>query len=975
MFKRIRVIPLCIIVLCFTLLGIPTLAFADEVNETNVIEERYSTVYSKWKNEGVKVSENFYTSIFPEEFTVSNEQKLVNKEESHGYEKETILLSKDESIKFQVEVPEDGLYEINMDYYPLSEGLVPIQGQIKINGMFQHFESRRIIFPVLWENETVDFTTDRNGNEIMPLQKQVNMWMNINLRDSSYREPENLKFNLKKGINTIEILGNSGQLLIGAIGVSSPEKYPSYDEYKNVLKDKEKKSNVLIIQEAEKNKYKNNTSAGAYTTRDLEALPYNTNKLLLNTFLSTDSGVTVYYEIEVEESGLYNLAFKVKQDYKTNGKVYRTITIDNKVPFKEAKAFPFDSTSGWETVNFGNKEGNFEVYLEKGKHLIGLEADATVHNDLINTLSETMNSINDLSLEIKKLVGSNDDQYREWVITDYLPNIEADLNNMADLIQEQLDIAIEENYGRDKVEEFTKLQLVIEKLRNLANEPNKLPNNLSQLSEGSGSVSQMIGDAISLIEVQPLLLDQLYVYSEDVELPNYEISLGKRILESTKRFVSSFIPEQEDKVEEGEIVLDIWVNRARSYVDLLQKLADEDFTKKTGIKVNFSIMPSEQKLILANSAGSQPDIALGLSTTMPYEFAIRNSALDLTEFKDFKEVISNYSPGALISYMMDDGLYGLPETQDFYVTFYRKDILDKLNIPVPDTWDDVMSILPELQRYGMNFYTPLALAGGSKPFMFTAPFIYQNGGTIYNQETLEVALNSEDALDGIKQMTDLFSIYGLPLQVPNFYNHFRYGTLPIGIANMENYLKLKNAAPEIDGSWELALHPGVKDEEGNVVRWAAGSAQSSMIFKDTKNKEAAWEFMKWWNSTDVQVNYAYQLKNIYGPEYIWNTANIEAFKQLPIEEDDKEIILEQWEWLIEVPKLPGGYMVERELSNTWNKVVFDGENPRAAIDSAIITMNRELKRKLEEFGYMKDGEITKMYEIPTIEKVESWGEE
>ena len=198
MFKRIRVIPLCIIVLCFTLLGIPTLAFADEVNETNVIEERYSTVYSKWKNEGVKVSENFYTSIFPEEFTVSNEQKLVNKEESHGYEKETILLSKDESIKFQVEVPEDGLYEINMDYYPLSEGLVPIQGQIKINGMFKHFESRRIIFPVLWENETVDFTTDRNGNEIMPLQKQVNMWMNINLRDSSYREPENLKFNLKK---------------------------------------------------------------------------------------------------------------------------------------------------------------------------------------------------------------------------------------------------------------------------------------------------------------------------------------------------------------------------------------------------------------------------------------------------------------------------------------------------------------------------------------------------------------------------------------------------------------------------------------------------------------------------------------------------------------------------------------------------------------------------------------------------------
>lgn len=975
MLKGFKIIPVCIIVLCFTLIGTPISVLCSELDGNSVVEERYSTVYSKWKNDGVKDSNSFYTKISPEEFTVNNKESLVSIEESKGYHKKTALLNKGESIEFKVEVPEDGLYEINLDYYPLSDALIPIQGQIKVNNIFQYFEARRIIFPVLWENQTLEFSTDRRGNEIMPIQNQVNMWMNMSLRDSSYKEPESLKVNLIKGINTIKFTGNNGQVLIGEISISSPKKYMSYEEYKNSFLDKKKIEKFLTVQEAEKNKYKNNTSAGAYTSRELEVVPYDTNKLLLNTFLSEDSGVAVYYEIEVEESGLYNLAFKVKQDFKTNGKVYRTISIDNEIPFKEAKSFPFDSTKNWEIVNFGNEEGNFDIYLEKGKHLIGLEADAAIHNELINTLSNSMSQINDLSLEIKKLVGSNDDQYREWVITDYLPNIESDLKNMADIIDEKLKIAIEDNDGRDEVEEFTKLKLVVEKLRKLASEPNEIPKNLSQLSEGSGSVSQMIGDTISLIEVQPLLLDQLYLYTDDMELPEFKASFTKKISEGVKRFISSFIPEEKEEVEEEQIVLDVWVNRARSYVDLLQKLADEDFTKKTGIKVNFSIMPSEQKLILANSAGSQPDIALGLSTTIPYEFAIRNSALDLSEFEDFKEVTNNYSPGALMSYVVDDGLYGLPETQDFYVTFYRKDILDKLNIPVPDTWDDVMNILPELQRYGMNFYTPLALSSGSKPFMFTAPFIYQNGGDIYDQQTLEVALNTEDALDGIKQMTDLFSIYGLPLQVPNFYNHFRYGTLPIGIANMENYLKLKNAAPELDGSWGLSLHPGIKQEDGTVVRWAAGSAQSSMIFKDTENKEAAWEFMKWWTSTDVQTDYAYQLKNVYGSEYIWNTANLEAFKKLPIEEEDKEIILEQWEWLIEVPKLPGGYMVERELSNAWNKIVFDGENPRAAVDNAIITMNRELKRKLEEFGYIKDGEIIKMYEIPTIEKIESWGEE
>lgn len=973
MLKRFKIIPLIIMVLCFTFLGDSLRVLGETQEKTDVIEERYSTVYSTWRNEGVKVSDDFYSKIYSEEFTVSNNKSILDKKDSRGYGKKVVELKKDQSVKFQIETKEEGLYELSVDYFPLSNGLVPIQGQIKVNDEFQYFEARRFVFPVLWENESLDFKFDRNGNEVMPLQKQVETWLNTSFRDSSYREPENLKIKLKAGINTIEILGSSGEILIGDITISAPIKYDTYEEYRNGLENKNKKTGVLIIQEGEKNKYKNNTASGAYSSRDIAVSPYDTNKLLLNTFNSKKSGQTVYYEIEVEESGLYNLAFKIKQDSKTNAKVYRTITIDNKIPFAEAKSFAFNSTKKWQTVSFGNENGNFEIFLEKGTHLIGLEADASTHNDIITTLSEVMSDVNDLSLEIKKIIGNNDDPYRDWDITDYIPGIEKDLIAMADNIEKELQISIEKN-GSEDVEEFNKLKIAINKLRELASDPNKLPNKLGQLSEGSGSVSQMLGDVIALLESQPLMLDQIYLYSDDMKLPEYGTSILKKVSEGIKRFAHSFVSKQKVEAKEDEVVLNIWVNRARSYVDILQKIADEEFTSTTGIKVNFSVMPNEQKLVLANSAGTQPDIALGLSTTIPYEFAIRNSALDLTQFEDFKNIIGNFSSGALISYMMEDGVYGLPETQDFYVTFYRKDILSKLGIPVPDTWNEVIEILPELQRYGMNYYTPLVLSAGSKPFMFTAPFIYQNGGDIYNQESMEVDLNSEEALNGIKLMTDIFSIYGLPLQVPNFYNHFRYGTLPIGIGNMENYLKLKNAAPELEGSWALAPHPGIEGEDGVVKRWATGSAQSSMIFKDTKNKEEAWEFLKWWLSTDTQVNFAYQLQNIYGPEYVWSTANLEAFKQLPIDEEDKNAILEQWKWLIEVPKLPGGYMVERELSNVWSKIVFNDENPRAAIDNAVITMNRELKRKLEEFGYMKDGKIIKQYRIPTIEKLESWGE-
>ena len=425
-----------------------------------------------------------------------------------------------------------------------------------------------------------------------------------------------------------------------------------------------------------------------------------------------------------------------------------------------------------------------------------------------------------------------------------------------------------------------------------------------------------------------------------------------------------------------EDTIEIWVNRPRQYVELIQNLADQTFTPESGIAVNFSIMPDEGKLILASAANSQPDIAIGISNWLPYELAMRGAIVDLHQFKDFEAYSKQFSPGAFLPLMIDDSVYALPETQDFFVQFYRKDILNALTVPVPDTWDDVIQILPELQRFGMNYFTPIASAVGFKPFQTTAPFIYQFQGELYEEDGMKTAIGGEDSLRAIQFMADLNTIYSTPMQVPNFYNHFRYSTLPIGISNFGTYVQLTAAAPEIAGWWGVAPHPGIKQKDGSVARWATGSGQSAMIFKGTKDRDKSWEFLKWWMSTDTQAEFATSLQTSYGPEYMWNTANIEAFKKLPWPEDHKAVILEQWEYLKEVPRTPGAYMVERELSNIWNRVVFDGENTRSAVDDSVITINREISRKMEEFGYMKNGKMVRPYHIPSIEQVKSWaGEE
>ena len=77
-------------------------------------------------------------------------------------------------------------------------------------------------------------------------------------------------------------------------------------------------------------------------------------------------------------------------------------------------------------------------------------------------------------------------------------------------------------------------------------------------------------------------------------------------------------------------------------------------------------------------------------------------------------------------------------------------------------------------------------------------------------------------------------------------------------------------------------------------------------------------------------------------------------------------------WIYETPRNPGSYMVERELSNAVNAVALEGQNLRAALDEAIKRIDRELERKLEEFGRLKDGELIQPFTVPDIDTVKEW---
>lgn len=104
-------------------------------------------------------------------------------------------------------------------------------------------------------------------------------------------------------------------------------------------------------------------------------------------------------------------------------------------------------------------------------------------------------------------------------------------------------------------------------------------------------------------------------------------------------------------------------------------------------------------------------MVLSVGAGQPVDFALRNAVEDLTQFDDYEEVLKEFAPSTYRQYMLDDSLYALPETLFYNVMFYRKDVLEDLELEVPQTWKELIEMLPTIQ--GNNLSVGIPTAAGS----------------------------------------------------------------------------------------------------------------------------------------------------------------------------------------------------------------------------------------------------------------------
>jgi ABC-type glycerol-3-phosphate transport system substrate-binding protein len=913
------------------------------------LEPSFIQYYKQMKDQGAKDTVGVNIVIPAVDYTAKSGAGISKQSSVGGVAGEVLVQAEEDSwVEYSFDVPHDGFYQMGMSYYAMEGKRSSVLRSVQVDGVYPFYQAKKMEFQRIWKEAGETFK-DNQENEYNPRQEEVFDWQYREFVDAEGKVLEPLRFYLSAGKHTIRLNAIREPVAIGEIRIFSPIRLPSYEELVKEYKEKGHKEveNQFIQKiQAEETALKSAPTLRRIEDREPGTEPFDKNASLLNAFGGhgwRNGGQWAEWEFEVPETGLYNLGIRFGNWFLNGIPVQRKITIDGEVPFREMNAVGFNYDRNWQLLGLGGNEHPYLFYLEKGKHRIRMEVQVGSLGEVFELVQQVSHKISLLQREIIRVTGTNPDPNRDYELQRSIPNLIPRIHLMAKGLEEARQLLFDLGVAKDS-SQVAALGTARDQLLDMAEKPETITARLDQLL----NTQSQLGLWITSLSQQSLTMDYIVVKSPEQKWPKAHKHWTVRALYSVNDFFRSFKKDYGSVGNiygEEEKVLDVWVARGRDWVKIIKQLTDEDFTPNTGIKVNINVIPAGAMhlLMLSSTAGLAPDVALGVQADVPIDFAIRNAIVNLNQFPDYEEVAARFRPGAMIPYKYNGGDYALPENQNFSMLFYRKDIMQELGVTkIPDTWQEAMDLIPLLQQNGMDFFYAHA------PDDFT-PFLFQHGGEYYRENGKYSNLDSPEALKAMKMWTDLFTNYKISKRA-DFYNRFRSGEMPIGVADYYTYVLLSVAAPELTGWWGMKPMPGLREDNGEINRSTGGAAQTAMIFKDTEKKEEAWEYIKWWTSADIQEQFGSELEALLGVEARWNTANVEALKRLPWSTEDINAVLEQWEWFKEREIVLGGYFTTRHINNIWNEIVLNGKTVREAVEDGIEEINKELRKKREEFG-------------------------
>ena len=888
-----------------------------------------------------------------------------------GMAGDSVLTSEDSLIEFEVTVPESGLYNVSVVYYPVEGKNSDIERSFFVDGELPFAELSLLSFTRVWANygessyvnedgvTVLEWARDNQGNDVKPKTTEIPEWQERYLYDSNGYITEPLSVYFEEGTHTISMVSLKEPMLINKLVLNNAGDARTYEEVKAEWDAQGAKdtSGVHIVLEGE---YASKTSSQMLYPQQDQSSPSvspSSAKSLLNNSIGGNSwrlvGQWIEWDFDVPEDGYYDITLYDKQNFSRGIHVSRRITIDGEVPFAELNDYAFDYGQSWREDVISDESGTpYKFYMTKGHHTLRMEVVLGEFSEIVGLVENSVQQLNNIYRQVIKVTGVQPDTYRDYQLAATLPELHDQLVEARETLNQAL-TRLEQVAGKN-TDKKTVLLTMLDQLDELIDDEEYFVRTISSYKVNVRALGTWITQVIS----QPLQIDRINITSPDVKVKydhkGFFASAGYEV----QRLYYSFVIDYnnigsvtEDKDTES---ITLWIGSGRDQANVIKSLVDESFTNETGIGVNVQLVDMTT-LLKATLVGEGPDVAIQVANTngvagavlatgndTPVNYGIRNAVLDLSQFDDVDEVMARFPEAAYEQFVYDGAIYALPETITYPVMFYRKDILKEIGLEVPTTWDEVKVAMTVLAKNQMEF----GMLANEQIF---ASMLYQNGGTYYNEDGTASALDSDIAVSTFKDFCEYYTDYKLDKET-SVEERFRTGECPIIIADYTVYNNFAVSAPDIAGLWSFTQIPGTVKEDGSVDHSVASTGLASMIMADTEHADASWQFLKWWTSEETQTKYGREMEGLMGSAARVPTANYEAFLNMPWPVDDFEALQESMKWVKGIPQVPGGYYSWRNVYNAFYTVVTNNDTalPREELMDKVIYINAEIDYKREE---------------------------
>lgn len=863
------------------------------------------------------------------------------------------------SVSWTVNIPETGVYNIKMIYEALESNTNDVEFSLLIDGESPYATASRITLSKRWINES-EIKQDSRQNDIRPGQISTPCWQETPLEDIDGLFNEPLEFYMEAGEHTITFESEKAEFAVKSFTFyqyEAPAAYTAPSDSDLTQAQGQKitlegetaayKSSRTLYPTADKSSYLTSSANGSSPTKTR----YNT----IGSGSWTQSTQTVTWEFNVDKAGYYKIGIRGRQDQMRGMYSNRRLYVNGEVPCLEANQIKFYYDTDWSITTPKSENGDdLYFYLQAGTNTISLEAVPGEIGEIMGDLDELVYNINSYYRQIRQITGPDPDEYNNYMIDTAIPSIVPDFKEYAKTLRDKkAEIEKLSGSGGTEAETLEKMAIVLDKC---IKKPDLIPEMMSQIKDNITSVSSFVNQ----YRDQPLEVDMIEVATSDQDFTSCDKSFFGSLGFGFKGFIGSFFEDYNALSDEDESAMECWVMLGRDNAEALQQLISSEYNPTAKTKINLKLV--QGGIVEATFAGKGPDLALFMGGDFPIQLAARGVLTDLTTFSDFDEVKTRFADDATVLYQYNGGTYGLPCDQTFPMLFYRSDILSEYGIdPATDlnTWDGLLNCLPTLQRnyleVGLILPVMTSTGGTTQVSAITEPgntfamLLLQQGLNYYNEEQTKTTFDTQEAVNAFDTWTKFYTTYSFQ-QTYDAFTRFRTGDMPVVIQNYTFYNQLSVAAPEIKGCWGFQPVPGTVQEDGTINHAANSNGSGAIIFTKAADQEGAWDFIKWFTSTDAQVKYGNNIESILGTMGRYATANEEALQQLSWTTSEVNLLLDQLNSQVEIPIIPASYGVTRNVMNAFRAVVNDYDNARDTLFWYNKDINDEITRKLEDLG-------------------------